>query len=226
MERAVLVTEAQTPVGAALVRLLLARGLRVAAAVESSARGGEGGWPADYRMKPFLSLPWNRRSPVSAHNLLAGVRSAFGSLEEALILEPPSTAADAPQWASADIEKAFDDLKGSTFLARELLAHFMAAGSGILSLASSSPRSADQAGAALEQAAREGFHGLASSLLAPRSQPRLLVNGYQAFGAEPEEFAAFIDRTLEEKGRKMGGRWFTLQPRGGPRGRAEKGSSA
>ncbi len=243
MERAILVTEAQTPLGSALVRLLLARGLRVAAAVGSPAKGGEddmragaqGGWPAEYRGKPFLSLPWNRCSPVSAHALLAGVRGSFGSLEEALILEPPAPGVEPGSWASADVDRAFDGLKGPAFLARELLAYFATVGGGVIGLASLSPRAADQAGPPLEQAAREGFHGLAASLLAPRPGAGLLVNGFQAFGAEPDEFAAFIDRTLDEKGRKMGGRWFTLAggqvsrplPRGvGPRGRAEKGSSS
>jgi hypothetical protein len=214
MDRAVLVTEAQTPLGSAVVRLLLARGLRVAAAVDPAAGGADGGWPAEYRLKPFLSLPWNRRSTVSAHTLLAVVRGSFGSLEDALILQPPAPGVEPASWGSVDIDKAFDDLKGPAFLARELLAHFSTAGGGVLCFVSSSPRAADQAGPPLEQAVGEGFHGLAASLLAARPGAGPLVNGFLAFGAEPSEFAAFIDRTLEEKGRKMGGRWFI--PSGGP----------
>lgn len=227
MERAVLVTEAQTPLGRALVRMFFARGLRVAAAVDSGAGGGEAAWPAEYRAPLFLSIPWNRRSPVSAHGLLVAALNSFGSLEEALLLEPPVASADISRCASADIEKAFDDLKGAAFLARELFAHFSAAGSGVLSLASCSPRPADQAGPFLEQAVREGFHGLASSFLAAHTAAPLLVNGFQGCAASPEELAAFIDRTLDEKGRKVPGRWFVLQPRSGIlRGRPEKGSSS
>jgi hypothetical protein len=41
-----------------------------------------------------------------------------------------------------------------------------------------------------------------------------MVNGFQAGSVELEEYAAFIDRTLEEKARKISGRWFSCQPRG------------
>jgi hypothetical protein len=43
----------------------------------------------------------------------------------------------------------------------------------------------------------------------------VLVNGFQSGGANIEEYAAFIDKTLEEKARKITGRWFTCPTRGG-----------
>ncbi len=229
MERAVLVTEAHTPLGAELVRLLLGRGLRVAAAVDASARAGEGGWPSDFRLKPFLSLQWNRPSAASAHVLASTIISSFGALDEALVLEPPAPATDAVHMASVDIDSAFDRLKGPAFLVRELHARFSAAGSGLLCFASLWPRAAGRAGPPLEQAGHEGFHGLAEAFLSVGAGSPLLVSGFQAFGAEPVEFAAFIDGTLEEKARKTGGRWFTLpggqqnRPRGGPFARPAPG---
>jgi NAD(P)-dependent dehydrogenase (short-subunit alcohol dehydrogenase family) len=209
MERAVLVTEAQSPLGASLVRLLLGRGLRVAAAVDASSRSGEGGWPADYRLKPFLSLQWNRRSPVSAHALVASALASFGGLDDALVLEPPSPQAGAGSMASADIDRALDDLKGPAFLVRELHASLSARGSGVLCFVSPWPRAADEAGPPLQQVVHEGFRGLAGALIPAGAGSPLLVSGFQAFGVEPGEFAQFIDRTLDEKARKTGGRWFT-----------------
>jgi hypothetical protein len=43
----------------------------------------------------------------------------------------------------------------------------------------------------------------------------IVANGFQSGVADPEEYAAFIDRTLEEKARKITGRWFSCPSRGG-----------
>jgi hypothetical protein len=42
-----------------------------------------------------------------------------------------------------------------------------------------------------------------------------VANGFQCGAVDPDEYAAFIDRTLEEKARKITGRWFTYPQRGG-----------
>jgi hypothetical protein len=82
-----------------------------------------------------------------------------------------------------------------------------------------SSRAPDQAGPAVEQAVREAFHGFASALLASHAAGALVLNGFHGHGTGPEEYSAFIERTLEEKARKITGRWFTCQPRGGILGR-------
>jgi hypothetical protein len=43
----------------------------------------------------------------------------------------------------------------------------------------------------------------------------IVANGFQCGAVDPEEYAAFIDRTLEEKARKITGRWFSCPARGG-----------
>jgi NAD(P)-dependent dehydrogenase (short-subunit alcohol dehydrogenase family) len=219
MGRTVLITEADTPLGAALVRLFMAKGDRVAAAVGAGAPAGEGRALAEYRAKPFVSVVWNRQSPVSARNLLLATLNAFGSLDEALILAPPAPATALEKCSTADIDRAFDDSRGTVFIARELLAHFKARGGGVLCMVGTSSHAPDQAGPAVEQALREAFHGFASALLASHATGPLILNGFQGHGTGPEEYSAFIERTLEEKARKITGRWFTCQPRGGILGR-------
>jgi NAD(P)-dependent dehydrogenase (short-subunit alcohol dehydrogenase family) len=219
MGTTVLITEADTPLGAGLVRHHMAKGDRVAAAVGAGAPAGGGKLSAEYRAKPFISVAWNRRSPVSARNLLLATLNAFGSLDEALILAPPGPATALEECSTADIDKAFDDFRGTVFLARELLAHFRARGGGVLSMICTSSRAPDQAGPAVEQAVREAFHGFASALLASHAAGALVLNGFHGHGTGPEEYSAFIERTLEEKARKITGRWFTCQPRGGILGR-------
>ena len=156
-------------------------------------------------------LEWNRRSPVSARTVVLSTVNAFETLDEAVILEPRLPAGSPlHESASADIERAFDDAKGPVFLARELLRSFLAYGGGIMSFVSGGP-----ATGAVESAAREAFRGLAAALLAAPGNGSIVANGFQCGTADPEDYASFIDRTLEEKARKITGRWFSFQPRGG-----------
>ena len=118
MPRTILVTEGSSPLGAALVRLLAARGYAVAS---TSDRPQPAEPPAeDEAPRSPLSVSWNRRSPVSARTVVLSVLNSFETLDEALILEP-ACAASGPlnHVASADIERAFDDIKGTVFLSRD-----------------------------------------------------------------------------------------------------------
>jgi NAD(P)-dependent dehydrogenase (short-subunit alcohol dehydrogenase family) len=205
MPRTVLVTEGASPLGGALVRLLAARGCTVAVLRETG--------PAAKleEQRGLLVVPWNRKSPVSARAALLAVSNAMEAIDEAVIVEPPGPSeAGLHEAASADIERAFDDAKGPAFLAREVLSLFLRRGAGVLCFASLGP-----AAGPLQGAAREGFRGLASALFSAPGGPGIVVNGFQAGAADPEEYAAFIDRTLEEKARKISGRWFVCPARGG-----------
>ena len=203
----VLVTEGDSPLSAALARLFVSKGCAVA--TTTSRTGGSG----EREGGAFLSIPWNRRSPVSAHTVLLSALNALEDLDDAFILEAPvSLTSPLHEAASADIERAFDDAKGAVFMAREVLGYLLRRGSGVLCMVSFSPAGETPR---VVTGLREGFRGFASSLLAGHPDPPPIVNGFQANGASPEEFAAFIDRTLEEKARRISGRWFTLQPRGG-----------
>jgi NAD(P)-dependent dehydrogenase (short-subunit alcohol dehydrogenase family) len=235
MARTILVTEGDSPLGEALTRLLSARGLSVvkivpgsAAAVESgaapappepvrnpqTARGAVQGTVAGKNpptAAPPAAVPWNRRSPLSARTVLLNVLNTFDAVDEVLILEPPCAAHptlhDMP---SVEIERAFDDARGPIFLAREALAYFLGRHSGVLCMVSTGTGTSP-----LESSMRECFHGLCSSLLTANSGQGVVINGFQSGGVQPEEYAAFIEKTLEEKARKITGRWFTCQSRPG-----------
>ena len=205
MPRTVLLTEGDSPLGAALVRLLLQRGCAVVAAVE---RGGAAELP-----ERAQQVSWNRRSPLSARTLMLTVLNSFPSVDDVLVLEPPCAVdgqlADAE---SAAVEKAFDDARGPVFLAREMLLHYRQSPGGVLCLVSRG-----RAAGAVESGMRELFRGVASALLAEAGpgSTSTVVNGFQQGDADVEEYAAFIDRTLEDKGRKISGRWFACPSRGG-----------
>jgi NAD(P)-dependent dehydrogenase (short-subunit alcohol dehydrogenase family) len=204
MPRTILVTEGESPVGAALVQLFAARGYAVAAASDRVPS-------ASSAAKRPLALAWNRRSPISARTLVLSVLNALETLDEAVILEPPSPAGvPLHEAASADIERAFDDSKGPVFLARELLRTFLARGGGVVSFVCGGA-----AAGPLESAAREAFRGLAAGILASPGSEAIVANGFQCGAVDLREYAAFIDRTLEEKARKITGRWFSYPSRGG-----------
>jgi len=209
MGKAVLVTEGDSLLGAALVRLFASKGCAVM--TTSSAAEPGPARTAGRTEQAVKVVTWNRRSPLSARNLLLSVLNAFDGLDEAFILEPPSPfTRPLAEASSAEIEAAYDDAKGPAFLAREVLGCFAERSSGLLALVSP----ASSAGA-LASALREGFRGLAGSLLSAPAPGGVVVNGFQAAGEGPEDFAAFIDRTLDEKARRISGHWFVLQPRGG-----------
>src|SRR5208337_4259626 len=98
MPRTILVTEGDSDLGAALVRLFVSRGYAVAAAAtRGGAFGGSDSVAASASARGAvrnpLAVSWNRRSPVSARTVVLSVLNAFETLDEALIVEPPFPAA-------------------------------------------------------------------------------------------------------------------------------------
>jgi NAD(P)-dependent dehydrogenase (short-subunit alcohol dehydrogenase family) len=207
MPRTILITEGDSPLGGELARLLSARGVRVIVLQKGAGAVSPG------NVRAPVALAWNRRSPVSARAAFLAAVNTGGTVDDVLILEPPAgPGVLLPDASSADVEKCLDDSKGPVFIAREALAHFLLRGSGVLCFVGGGA-----GGGPLQSVVRESFRGLASSLLPPDSHPGIIVNGFQpgGGGAETAEFAGFIDRTLEDKARKITGRWFTCPGRGG-----------
>jgi NAD(P)-dependent dehydrogenase (short-subunit alcohol dehydrogenase family) len=210
MPRTVLVSEGDSPLGAILARLFIAQGARVALTVDRPAAGvGHRGDPVAERA--LLRILWNRRSPLSARTVLLDAINAFDAIEEIVILEPAVAApALLQETGSAAIERAFDDARGPLFLAREALSYFQRRGGGVLCMVSGGPSAAP-----LESGMRECFRGVCTSLMSAGGTGGLIVNGFQSGGVPPDEYAAFIDKTLEDKARKISGRWFSCAPRAG-----------
>jgi len=217
MERTLLVSDADTPLGRELVRLFAARGFQVAALVTGDQAHEFPGTGS----RPPLVVPWARRTPASARTAVLSTLNRFGALDEAVVLGLPQSPPTLPhELSSVEIEKAADLwLKGPAFLVRECLGHFLRQAGGVLSLACVSSRREDEPSPALERAALEGWRGFAAGVLGSYSEKAVFINGFRSHGAGPEEVAAFIDRTLEEKARRITGRWFSCQARGGILGR-------
>jgi NAD(P)-dependent dehydrogenase (short-subunit alcohol dehydrogenase family) len=211
MPRTIFITEGSSPLGSALIRLFVARGYTVATTCDAES----GDAPPAAGSRSIITVPWRRRSPVSARTAFLSVANAVDAVDEALLLEPPLGTAGQPpvplrETPSADIERAFDEAKGPLFLAREALSLFARAGGGVLCMVCGGAPSGP-----LAAGVRECFRGVTSALMAEPGGTGIVVNGFQSDGVGVEEYAAFIDRSLEEKARAISGRWFSCPARGG-----------
>jgi NAD(P)-dependent dehydrogenase (short-subunit alcohol dehydrogenase family) len=213
MPRTIFITEGASPLGSALIRLLVARGCTVATTRDAAPEGAEEAAPSAGRS--IVTVPWRRRSPVSARAAFLSVVNALDAVDAALLLEPPGGDGGRPpvplgQTQSSDIERAFDEARGPVFMAREVLAFFARAGGGVLCMVGGTGASGP-----LAAGVHECFRGVASALMAEPGGTGIAVNGFQSEGVGVEEYAAFIDRSLEEKARALSGRWFSCPARGG-----------
>ena len=209
MNRVAFISDIDTSLGNELVRLYLEAGDRVFATSTGQEALSSFNEVAGESLKVSQ---WNRRSPVSARNMLLKAVNGFDAVDELILLGPPeSQSTPLLQVGLGEIEDEIDTwLKGSLFLVREFLAYFYRRKSGSVALVA-------QAGGAdassLEESVRSGFRGLSRSLLREYgSTPETLtVNGFESPGSDPESYAAFVRRHMEEKARGASGRWFRHQ---------------
>jgi NAD(P)-dependent dehydrogenase (short-subunit alcohol dehydrogenase family) len=213
MDRTILITDSDTALGSALVRIFAGLGYGViTTASEATPEAKAAAATGNVRV-----LPWNKRSPISANTLVRTILNERPVLDDALILDVPRVSGvPIHELSSTDVERAFDMfLKPPIFLARELLNYYLEKKSGFMGLVSFCAYAQDIQAPALEQAVREGFKGFASSYLSTYAASGVAVNAFQSFGAGSEEFAHFIEKAMEEKARKISGRWFTCRSKSG-----------
>jgi NAD(P)-dependent dehydrogenase (short-subunit alcohol dehydrogenase family) len=221
MGRIVLVSDVQTPLGEELARRYLAEGASVAV-TRSNRQSRES--PMVSESDGFLLTDWNRRSPISARNVLLSVTNRFGRLDEAVVLHDPTVKpALIPDTAYETIERAVDSwLKGTLFLVKGLLEILAQTGAGRLALVEYAPRGVSplsrQAVASrppLEAALRGAFRALVQSLLETGGPKGVTVNAFESVATLARDFAGFIVETLMARGDKPAGKWLRFQPRSG-----------
>jgi NAD(P)-dependent dehydrogenase (short-subunit alcohol dehydrogenase family) len=213
MGRVVLVSDVQTPLGEELVRRYLAEGASVAA-TRSNLKARE---PALAPAEGFLLVDWNRRSPISARNVLLSVANRFGRIDEAVLLQDPTVEARLlPDTSYESIERAADAwLKGPLFLLKGLLEALARDGGGRLALVEYAPRQALAGRPPLEAALRGAFRALAQTLLDAGGPKGVQIHCFESVETLARDFAGFIVETLGARGDKPAGKWLRFQPRGG-----------
>jgi len=212
MERVVLISDVQTPLGEELARRYLAEGAKVAV-TRSNQEARES--PLVSESDGLLLTDWNRRSAISTRNVLLSVLNRFGRIDEALLLHCPAVEASLLGEASYEsIERTVDTwLKGTLFLAKAILEAFARAGAGRLGLVQHARQEAGIGLPPLEATLRGAFRALAQSLLDTGGAKGVAVHGFESFSTAERDFAGFILQTMTERG--ASGKWLRFQPRGG-----------
>jgi len=211
MKHTVLVTGKNTALGNKLIEGFLSEGFQVIATVESEKDIVTSGEVVD---KNIVMLPWNRRSPLSARNVVLGGLNAFGAIDEALILYTP--AGDSRQLHELPapvIEEMIDSqIKSQFFMLKEILLHFQRERKGIMSLIMHTEGTDTLA--PLDAMAMSSFEALANSMFTFYQNEPFIVNAFASHTAQAGGFADFIRKTLTEQARTSGGRWYRYPAKG------------
>ena len=210
MGRVVLVSDVQTPLGEELARRYLAEGASVAVTRSNQHSRESPLAPA----AGFLLTDWNRRSPISARNVLLAVANRFGRIDEAVVVQWPFVEAKLlPETSYESMERAVDAwLKGPLFLVKGLLEAFARNGGGRLALVDYAPREAVAGRPPLEAALRGAFKALAQSLMETGGPSGVTVHCFESVETLARDFAGFIVETLASRGDKPAGKWLRFQP--------------
>jgi NAD(P)-dependent dehydrogenase (short-subunit alcohol dehydrogenase family) len=211
----VLVSDAQTPLGATLAQLYLARGCSVAA-----VGSGEQKRTARSDAEETLRVDWNRRSPISARNVVLSVVNHFERIDEAVVLLSPSLDRGLLHEFSYEVlERAVDSwVKGSLFLIKGLLDQFRRQNTEELPVLAMVDLADQEEGTAfppLEAALRGSFEATARSLIASYEAERVRVHGFSGFSPQYKGFAEFIVDTLAGRASRASGRWHRYPPKSG-----------
>jgi len=206
MGRVVFITDIDTSLGNQLVSLYLESGDRVFATSTNEDALSSFNQVAGDSLKV---LQWKRRSPVSARNMVLRALAAFDAIDVLILLGPPDLG-NVPllQLEAADIEEEVDSwVKGSLFLARELLAYFARRRGSLAALVG---QNTAPGSGVLAEITRASFRGLMEALLrnTGAAGDNVAVNAFESSSANTEDYAAFVHRALEEKAKRSSGKIF------------------
>ena len=212
MAETVLIAPADSPLGTALVEQATEQGLQVIAAVRPeealSKKDTTGTDSNSEESARVLKLPWNRRSLLSARNLLLEGLNAFEDIEKAIILHiAEADAKPLHELPPVSIETVVDSrIKSPLFLIKALIQYYLRRKEGILAFALYEPASVPLT--ALAASASAGFKALVASLLGIYQNEDFTINGYTSHSEEPEGYATFILHSLTGRAKQTTGKWF------------------
>jgi NAD(P)-dependent dehydrogenase (short-subunit alcohol dehydrogenase family) len=214
MKRVALITDASTPLGDQLVRRYLSEGYGVAATCSGGARIDT---PVVSEEEDLLVIEWNRKSPISANNVLLTARNRFDSIDETLLLLSPELEQKLLQeTATETIDRTVDTwIKGSLFLIKAVLELYGQKQKGSLALINHMHRVVRTVPPPLESALRGSFRATAEAIFAGIGQQNVFVAGFESHSTKIEELADFIFDTMNGKAIRTSGRWYRFPPRSG-----------
>ena len=197
-----------------MARRYLSEGYSVAVTRSAQARIET---PLVSEEEDLLVIEWNRKSPISAKNVLLTALNRFDRIDETLLLLTPELDQKLLQeTATETIDRVVDTwIKGSLFLMKAVLVLYGQKQEGALALINHVPRVTTAVPPPLESALRGSFRATAEAIFAGIGQPKVSVNGFESHSTNTEELADFIFDTMNSKAVRTTGKWYRFPPRSG-----------
>jgi hypothetical protein len=159
-------------------------------------------------------IAWNPRSPLSARTVITETRTAFETIDEVIIVFSADTGRkEFHELSFADIEKTVDeDVKGFSFLTREVFGALQRQKKGILSFAHYDGGA--EVLSPLQAAASGAFRSFGSALFAQYQNEPFTMYGYYSSLGDSGTFAQFL-MNLSGRTEKTARRWVKFSGRSG-----------
>ena len=189
MEKTILVTGKDTFLGNEISKFFLGQGARVGVSITPRNQDSHPSLEQDERL---LTVPWYRRSSISAKNLVLQTVNQLGPLDEAWIIFTQEHEKTALGETSASVlEESLDEsLKGLVFLTRELLlAQAARPEFRLIFVFFDEDRLELDPLCALQY---EGAKAFVSSVLANARRKNHLIWAYEAAHPQADAFAQFV----------------------------------
>lgn len=162
----------------------------------------------EIQRKDVHLIPWNRRSPLSAKNVIMSALEENENLDEALVLFP-EVAINKPfhETPSAEIEWAVDlQLKSNLFITKEIIYSMQKKGSGTLSLIHFLPGT--EILPPLDALGSGAFTSLIKSLFTFYQNEAISINGYFSSSTEAGNYAEFIFKNATDSQKSTHGKFY------------------
>jgi NADP-dependent 3-hydroxy acid dehydrogenase YdfG len=210
----VLITDADTPVGDQLVRRYLSEGYGVGATCSAGVRIET---PLVSEEEDLLLIDWNRKSPISARNLLLTALNRFHRIDETLLVSAPQLELKLLQeTATQTIDRAVDTwIKGTLFLTKAVLDLYGRKRAGCLAFINHTAQEQAAVLPPLESALRGALTAAAEAVFASIDQPNVFVNAFESRSPKIEELADFVFDTMKNKAARSSGKWYRFPARPG-----------
>lgn len=169
--------------------------------------GGTDDSSGDSNSKTVLNVEHNLRSPLSVRSLVLKTLNTFDSLDHAILVrsigEENRVLHDLP---IADIEKQIDiGIKGNVFLLKELVDYFWKHQQGTISIVLHIKRS--NIFLPLDAIIHGALKELMESMFIQYKNEPIVITGFESHSSDFEDYAAFIIKTLNDRGEKSNGKW-------------------
>jgi len=202
MEKAILIAGISGDLQTEILQESLSRRYKTAVALDPEAEHPPIG---DDWEKLLRYFEWNKRSSLSAKNLVLEVLSFADSLEEVFLLfEPPKDGRPLHELPVAEIEGTFDGwMKGFLFLIKELILQFQRRKKGTLTLVQYEPTPLLTP---LSLGSSSFFRAMGNALFTQYQNEPFVTRGFYSTAEEVKDFARYL-LSLQEKPEKTYGKW-------------------